>query len=83
MRYIEQAGRLAGRQMLCLDAVGILHRHVPAGERHHPRAVGEVEIVKWGPAGLHGVTPVATHKSTHFDKVERALSVVEPERFPA
>ena len=60
MRYVEQAGLIAGCQMLRLDAVGILHRHVPAGERHHSRALREVEIVKWGPAGLHGVTPVAT-----------------------
>ena len=42
MRNIEQPGLGAGVQMLGEDAGRVLHRHLIAGERHHP-APSDVE----------------------------------------
>ena len=91
VRHVEQPGGVAGGQMFGLDPVGILDRHIPAGKRHHARAMRDVEIrqcrfVKRG-VGLHGVSPVQTRQKgiriVQTGLSECALSVVEPERFPA
>ena len=53
---VEEAGRLAHRAVL-LDDAGVLHRHVEAGERHHPRTERDVcRVQRRGPEGgrLHG-----------------------------
>ena len=91
VRHVEQAGGIAGGQMFGLDPVGILDRHVPAGERHHARTMRDVEICQYGfvkrGIGLHGVSPVQTRQKgiriVQIGLSECALSVVEPERFPA
>ena len=43
VRDIEQAGRAAHMIVLGDDAVGILHRHVVAGERHHAAAARDMQ----------------------------------------
>ena len=45
VRDVERAGVLADRAVL-LDHALVLHGHVPAGERHHPRAEGDVAVVQ-------------------------------------
>src|SRR3712207_7636989 len=35
VRDVEESGSGTGLQMLGQDAGGVLHRHLPAGERHH------------------------------------------------
>ena len=65
VRHVEQAGRGTHRPMLVHHA-GVLDGHLPAGERHHPRAVSEVPFVEcraaqevvvgWG--RRHGADPI-------------------------
>ena len=33
--------------MLCFDAIGVLHRHVPAGKGHHAGIMGAMKCMKW------------------------------------
>ena len=46
VRDVEQAGRAAGMGVLGNDAVGILDRHVVAGERHHAGAARDMQRVQ-------------------------------------
>lgn len=48
VRDIEQAGLLAGVQVLLEHAQRVLHGHVVAGERHHARAQFQVQGVQRG-----------------------------------
>ena len=44
--HVEQPGRRAGVQVLLQDAGRVLHRHVVAGEGHHPRPERHVQRVQ-------------------------------------
>ena len=46
MRDVEQAGCLAGVQMFLHHAAWILHRHLIAGERHHPGPARKMQRVQ-------------------------------------
>ncbi len=46
MRDVEQAGGVAGMQMLPEDARGVLHRHLIARERHHLAAERDMQAVE-------------------------------------
>ena len=48
VRDIEQAGLRADMIVLGDDAVGVLHRHVVAGERHHAAAARDMQRVQRG-----------------------------------
>ena len=48
VRDVEQAGRAAHMIVLGDDAVGVLHRHVVAGERHHAGAARDMQRVQRG-----------------------------------
>ena len=48
MRDIEQAGLIAHVIVLGDDAVGVLHRHVVAGERHHAGPARDMERMQRG-----------------------------------
>ena len=88
MRNVEQPGLGAGVQMLGQDAGRILHRHLIAGERHHPGAERLVELVERralerrasGRARL-GQAPGAPPTESGRNCVPYAPSVVDPERF--
>ena len=43
--HIEEAG-VAAHCLVLLEDAAILHRHLPAGEIHHPPPVGDVKIAK-------------------------------------
>ena len=47
MGYIKQAGGAADGGDFADDAP-VLHRHIPAAERHHPGAQGKVSFIKGG-----------------------------------
>ena len=90
MRNVEQPGLGAGVQMLGEDAGRILHRHLIAGERHHPGAERLVEIVerraleRRGVLGGHGVLgrhPGHLRQRADATASRYAPSVVDPERF--
>ena len=46
MRDVEQAAGGAGVQMFFYDAIGILHGHFEAGERHHFAVQADMQVVK-------------------------------------
>ena len=46
VRDVEQTRLRPGVEVLGDDPGRVLHRHLIAGERHHPGATGEVELVK-------------------------------------
>ena len=69
------------------DAVGVLHRHLVAGERHHARAERDVQRRRAACAErrrcLRPSDPVRSCTSNSADRPFRAPSVTGPERFPA
>ena len=54
VRDVEQAGSAAHMIVLGDDALGILHRHVVAGERHHARPARHVQRMQRGLPERHG-----------------------------
>ena len=46
VRHVEQAGGVAGMQMLGHQAVRVLHRHGITGKRHHARAEFHMQIIQ-------------------------------------
>ena len=83
MRDVEQPGLGAGVQMLGEDAGGILHRHLVAGERHHPGAERLVERVERRPLERRRKV-IRGHpylRQSGRQAPGDAPSVVDPERF--
>jgi hypothetical protein len=48
VRHVEQAGGVAGVQVLGHQAGGVLHRHAVAGKGHHAGAQFQVQRVERG-----------------------------------
>ncbi len=61
VRDVEEAGARAGGEVLGDDAGGVLDRHVPAAEVHHPGAGGDVLRVEGRAQERRGRARVAAH----------------------
>ena len=87
VRDVEEPGPRPRVQVLGDDAGLVLHRHLVAGERHHPRAVRDMEIVKRRAQQRRGIE-TSGHQA-HLQTGGREMrpgdapSVVDPERFTA